>query len=49
VITIEGFVDNTADVASGACIWRKFASSAEEMATEGLKFIRSMRAKYELR
>jgi D-psicose/D-tagatose/L-ribulose 3-epimerase len=41
-ITIEGFVDNTADVASGACIWRKFASSAEEMATEGLRFIRSM-------
>lgn len=48
VITIEGFVDNTADVASGACIWRTFASSAEEMATEGLKFIRSMLAKYEL-
>lgn len=48
VITIEGFVDNTADVASGACIWRKFASSAEEMATEGLKFIRSMLVKYEI-
>jgi D-psicose/D-tagatose/L-ribulose 3-epimerase len=45
-VTIEGFVDATADVASGACIWRKFASSAEEMATEGLKFIRSMLAKY---
>jgi D-psicose/D-tagatose/L-ribulose 3-epimerase len=45
-ITIEGFVDATADVSSGACIWRKFASSAEEMATEGLMFIRSMLAKY---
>jgi D-psicose/D-tagatose/L-ribulose 3-epimerase len=45
-ITIEGFVDDTADVASGACIWRKFASSPEEMATEGLRFIRSMLAKY---
>jgi D-psicose/D-tagatose/L-ribulose 3-epimerase len=45
-VTIEGFVDATADVASGACIWRKFASSAEEMATEGLRFIRSMLAKY---
>jgi D-psicose/D-tagatose/L-ribulose 3-epimerase len=45
-VTIEGFVDATADVAPGACIWRKFASSAEEMATEGLAFIRSMLAKY---
>jgi D-psicose/D-tagatose/L-ribulose 3-epimerase len=40
-ISIEGFVDNDADVASGACIWRKFASSSEEMAVEGIKFIRS--------
>ena len=45
-MTIEGFVDATADVAAGACIWRKFASSAEEMATEGLRFIRSMLTKY---
>ena len=45
-ITIEGFVDATADVAAGACIWRKFASSPEEMATEGLAFIRSMLAKH---
>ena len=47
-ITIEGFVDDTADVAPGACIWRKFAASAEEMATEGLAFIRSMLEKYGL-
>jgi D-psicose/D-tagatose/L-ribulose 3-epimerase len=45
-ITIEGFVDDTADVAAGACIWRKFASSPEEMATQGLSFIRSMLVKY---
>jgi D-psicose/D-tagatose/L-ribulose 3-epimerase len=45
-ITIEGFVDDTADVASGACIWRKFAASAEEMATEGIGFIRSMLGEY---
>ena len=45
-VTIEGFVDATADVAAGACIWRKFAASAEEMATEGLAFIRSMLAKH---
>ncbi len=45
-ITIEGFVEATADVAAGACIWRKFASSPQEMATEGLAFIRSMLAKY---
>jgi D-psicose/D-tagatose/L-ribulose 3-epimerase len=47
-VTIEGFVDDTADVASGACIWRKFAASAEEMATEGLAFIRSMLEKYRI-
>jgi D-psicose/D-tagatose/L-ribulose 3-epimerase len=45
-VTIEGFVDATADVAAGACIWRKFASSAEEMASDGQRFIRSMLAKY---
>jgi D-psicose/D-tagatose/L-ribulose 3-epimerase len=45
-MTIEGFVDDTADVARGACIWRKFASSPEEMATQGLRFIRSMLAKH---
>jgi D-psicose/D-tagatose/L-ribulose 3-epimerase len=47
-VAIEGFVDNTADVASGACIWRKFASSAEEMAREGIAFIRSMLETYDL-
>jgi len=47
-ITIEGFVDDTADVAAGACIWRKFASSAEQMATDGLAFIRSMLDEYRL-
>jgi D-psicose/D-tagatose/L-ribulose 3-epimerase len=47
-VTIEGFVDATADVAPGACIWRKFASSPDEMATQGLSFIRSMLAKYGL-
>ena len=45
-VSIEGFVDNTADVASGACIWRKFASSPDEMAREGLAFLRSMVEKY---
>jgi D-psicose/D-tagatose/L-ribulose 3-epimerase len=47
-ITIEGFVDNTADVASGACIWRKFALSPEEMAKKGIKFISSMLEKYRI-
>jgi D-psicose/D-tagatose/L-ribulose 3-epimerase len=47
-ISIEGFVDNDADVAAGACIWRKFASSAEEMAVEGITFLRSMIDKYGL-
>jgi D-psicose/D-tagatose/L-ribulose 3-epimerase len=47
-ITIEGFVDASADVAPGACIWRKFAASAEAMATEGLAFLRSMLEQYGL-
>jgi len=47
-VAIEGFVDDTADVAAGACIWRKFASSAAEMATEGLAFISSMLEKHGL-
>jgi D-psicose/D-tagatose/L-ribulose 3-epimerase len=46
VVTIEGFVDDTADVASGACIWRKFAASPEEMAKEGLRFLRTMLKEY---
>jgi D-psicose/D-tagatose/L-ribulose 3-epimerase len=45
-IAIEGFVDASADVAAGACIWRKFASSPEEMATQGFSFICSMLEKY---
>jgi D-psicose/D-tagatose/L-ribulose 3-epimerase len=48
-ITIEGFVDASADVATGACIWRKFASSPEEMATAGLAFIRSKLAEHGIR
>jgi D-psicose/D-tagatose/L-ribulose 3-epimerase len=47
-ITIEGFVDASADVASGACIWRKFAESPEQMAGEGFAFISSMLEKYGL-
>jgi D-psicose/D-tagatose/L-ribulose 3-epimerase len=47
-ITIEGFVDASADVASGACIWRKFAASPEAMASEGFAFIRSMLEKHGL-
>ena len=45
-IAIEGFVDASADVAAGACIWRKFAASPQEMATQGFSFIRSMLEKY---
>jgi D-psicose/D-tagatose/L-ribulose 3-epimerase len=48
-ITIEGFVDASADVATGACIWRKFASSPEEMATAGFAFIRSKLAEHGIR
>lgn len=47
-ITIEGFVDASADVAAGACIWRKFAASPEQMAVEGFAFISSMLEKHGL-
>jgi D-psicose/D-tagatose/L-ribulose 3-epimerase len=47
-ITIEGFVDASADVAAGACIWRKFAASPEQMAGEGYAFISSMLEKHGL-
>lgn len=47
-ISIEGFVDASADVASGACIWRRFADSPEQMAVEGFAFIRTMLEKHGL-
>jgi D-psicose/D-tagatose/L-ribulose 3-epimerase len=45
-ITIEGFVDASADVAAGACIWRTLASGPEEMASQGFAYISSMLEKY---
>lgn len=48
VITIESFVDETVDIAAAACIWRKLAESPEILARQGLKFLKSMAAKYKL-
>ena len=45
-ITIESFVDCTVDIASTACIWRKLAESPENLAREGLSFLKSMSEKY---
>jgi len=47
-ITIEGFVDASADVAAGACIWRKLAPGPQEMASAGHAFIATMLEKYGL-
>ncbi|MEQ8791810.1 MAG: sugar phosphate isomerase/epimerase [Pirellulaceae bacterium] len=39
-ITIESFDPNLKTVAKLCCIWRQFADSPEQLATEGLRFIK---------
>ena len=39
-ITIESFDPNMESIAKLCCIWRKLADSPEQLATEGLKFLR---------
>lgn len=41
-ITIESFNPNLGKIASLVCIWRDFADSPEQLATEGLAFVRRM-------
>jgi D-psicose/D-tagatose/L-ribulose 3-epimerase len=41
-VTVESFDPNMERIAKLCCIWRKLADSPEQLATEGLKFIRSM-------
>lgn len=47
-IVIETFVPEVMEVATAAAIWRKMAPSSDILASEGLKFIRSLAAKYQL-
>lgn len=43
-ITIESFDPNMEKIAKLCCIWRKLADTPEELATLGLKFLRSVHA-----
>jgi D-psicose/D-tagatose/L-ribulose 3-epimerase len=41
-VTIESFLPDMESVARMCCIWRKLAESPEQLASEGLKFLRSV-------
>src|SRR6202011_3433801 len=41
-VTIESFDPNMERIAKLCCIWRKFADSPEQLATEGLRFLKSI-------
>jgi D-psicose/D-tagatose/L-ribulose 3-epimerase len=43
-ITIESFDPDIESVAKLCCIWRKLADSPEQLATEGLKFLKGVYA-----
>ena len=40
--TIESFDPYTEGAAKLCCIWRKMADSGEQLATEGLRFLKSV-------
>jgi D-psicose/D-tagatose/L-ribulose 3-epimerase len=42
VVTIESFDPNFKNIAKLCCIWRKLADSPEQLATEGLHFLKSL-------
>ena len=41
-VTIESFDPDMASIAKMCCIWRKLADTPEQLATEGLKFLRGV-------
>jgi len=45
-ITLESFTTEIKSVAASTAIWRQLAPSAESLASEGLKFLKSMENKY---
>ncbi|HUK29062.1 MAG TPA: hypothetical protein VLV31_11610, partial [Candidatus Acidoferrales bacterium] len=45
-ITLESFTQDIKSVAASTAIWRKVAPSADAIASDGLKFLKSMREKY---
>jgi D-psicose/D-tagatose/L-ribulose 3-epimerase len=44
-ITIESFDPNMENIAKLCCIWRKLADSPEELASQGLKFLKGIEKK----
>jgi len=45
-ITLESFTPEIKSVAATTAIWRQLAPSAEALASDGLKFLKSMEKKY---
>src|SRR5262245_20904838 len=43
-VTVESFDPNMPRIAKLCCIWRKLADSPEQLATEGLQFLKKVRA-----
>ena len=43
-VTIESFDPEMPAIAKLCCIWRKLADSPEQLATEGLRFLRGVHA-----
>jgi len=41
MVTIESFVSTIPEMAAATCIWRQLAPSADDLAREGLKFLRA--------
>ncbi len=46
-ITLESFTPDIKSVAASTAIWRQVAPSADSIASDGLKYLKSMRAKYQ--
>jgi D-psicose/D-tagatose/L-ribulose 3-epimerase len=41
-VVIESFGAHIPEIAAAACIWRDLAPSADELAAQGIRFLRSL-------
>ncbi len=48
-VTIESFDPNMENIAKLCCMWRKFADSPQQLATQGLSFLKELESKAGLR
>jgi len=48
-IVVESFTQDMEKIAASTAIWRKMAPSADALASEGLKFLKKMAKKYDLK